>query len=311
MNLIDVGKELGTEEQCLAYLEAARWPKGVECLKCGGSKVSKSVSTVKSRKTGEVKKTRHLYDCLDPKCRHQFTATTGTIFHDTHLPLTKWFMALAIICDAKKSVSALQMQRHLKVQYRTAWHLLHRLRKAMEPGQGGLLNGRVETDDTKVGGRYDKRRARAPWDKPIVFGLVQRAENGKPSIVRAFPIPRASAKAVTDAIRKNVSTSARLYTDEFPGYKGLDKDFNRKTVNHIKLEFVRGDVHTNSIEGFWSLFKRGIRGSWHHISAKHMDRYLGEFCYRQNNREAEDLFGQTVKNLTTTGALPYEKLISE
>jgi transposase-like protein len=219
-------------------------------------------------------------------------------------------LALAILCDARKSISANQMKRHLKVQYRTAWHLLHRIRKAMEPGPAGLLDGKVETDDTKVGGRYDKRRARAPWDKPIVFGLIQRAEDGRPSLVRAFPIPRVSRKAITEAIRQNVSPKAKaLYTDEFPGYKSLDKDFNRHAVNHIKLEFVRGDVHTNSIEGFWSLFKRGIRGSWHHISRKHMDRYLGEFCYRQNNREIPDLFVQTVRKLTEMDALPYEKLI--
>jgi transposase-like protein len=312
MNLIDVGRDLGTEEQCLAYLEAIRWPAGVTCLRCGGSKVSKSVSTVKSRKTGEVKKTRHLYDCLSPECRHQFSATTGTIFHDTHLPLTKWFMALAIICSAKKSVSALQMTRHLKVAYRTAWHLMHRLRQAMEPGQGGLLTGGVEVDSTRIGGRFDKRRARGRYELPVVFGLVERGEDGKPSKVRAFPIPRESSIFVGGAIRKHVSPRAKaLYTDQFMGYRSVGKEFNRQAVNHIAGEYARGNVHVNNIEGFWSLFKRGIQGSWHHISEKHLTRYLNEFTYRQNGREHPDLFKHTAWRAARGERLPYRKLVSD
>jgi len=136
-SLIDVNRELGTEDQCLAHLEAARWPSGVACLKCGSVKVVKTESTVrarKGRKAGQVVKTRHLYDCLEKECGFQFSATTGTIFHDSHLALNIWFHAVALICNAKKSLSALQLQRDLGLgSYRTAWHLLHRIRKAMGP----------------------------------------------------------------------------------------------------------------------------------------------------------------------------------
>lgn len=314
-NLIDVEKKLGTEEQCLAYLEAARWPSGLACLKCGSMKVSKTVSKVKSRKNGEVRKTRYLYDCLELQCGHQFTATTGTIFHDTHLPLHKWFLAIAIICDAKKSVSALQIQRHLGLgSYRTAWHLMHRIRKAMDQTPGDLMSGVVEADDTRIAGRYDKRRSRKRWDTSIAIGLVERAkrgELGQPSKVRAFRANRIDKKAVVGAIRENVMPDATLYTDEAGLYKSLDRDYRRESVNHMAKEWARGDVSTNSIEGFWSLFKRGIRGSWHHISDKHLQRYLDEFAYRFNNRETKDLFGKTVSRLASGVPLPYADLIGK
>ena len=131
-SVVDIAKDLGTEEECLAYLEGVRWPAGPACLKCGSVRVSKSVSTVKDRKTGKIVKPRYVYDCLRPQCGHQFTVTTGTIFHDTHLPLTKWLMAVALIVGAETVVSAKEIERRLHVSYRTAWYLNRRIRKAME-----------------------------------------------------------------------------------------------------------------------------------------------------------------------------------
>lgn len=315
-SLIDIQRELGTDEQCLAYLEAARWPSGVGCLNCGSMKVGKTVSNVKARKgpkAGQVVKTRHLYDCLEKECGHQFSATTGTIFHDSHLPLNLWFHAVALVCNAKKSLSALQLQRDLGVgSYRTAWHLLHRIRKAMGPEAEAPFSGKVEADETHIGGRYDKRRKRDRYDTPVVFGVIQRKGAGRPSQVRAFRVPTTSAKILGAAVRNNVAPDARaLYTDESRAYKRVGKLYRHATVNHIRLEYVRGDVHTNSIEGFWSLFKRGIRGQWHQISVKHLHRYLDEFSFRFNNREAEDLFGLTVSRMANAIALPYADLISE
>ena len=188
-SLIAIQKELGTEEQCLAFLEALRWPDGVRCVTCDGERISKfstkeSTRQRKNEKTGEVEiKTvpaRHLYQCLNSECGHQFTATAGTIFNDSHLPLEKWMLAVAIMCNAKKGVSAKQLQRDLEVSYKTAWYLSHRIREAMALGNftDEKMSGTVEADETYIGGRYDKRRARAKWDKAAVFGMVER-ETGR------------------------------------------------------------------------------------------------------------------------------------
>jgi hypothetical protein len=212
-NLIDVQKQLGTEEQCLAYLEMARWGSTVACLKCGSVKVSKTVSTVKARKTGKVVKIRHLYDCLEPQCQHQFSATTGTIFHDSHLPLSMWFMAVALICNAKKSLSALQLQRDLGVgSYRTAWYLNHRIREAMKETSVGLMTGTVEVDDTRIAGRYDKRRRRQRWETQVAVGLVERSKDAKPSQVRPFKAEKAgSAELIGAVLPERHTRSHALY----------------------------------------------------------------------------------------------------
>jgi len=286
-SLIDVQKELGTEEQCLAYLEAARWPSGLACLKCGSMKVAKTVSVVKARRDSKrtgVRKgddigKRYLYDCLEPQCGHQFTATTGTIFHDSHLPLNVWFHAVGLICNAKKSLSALQLQRDLGVgSYRTAWYLNHRIREAMFDDRTALFTGTVEVDDTHITGKYDRRRRRKPWGTRVAIGVIERGRDGKPSQVRTFKAESANKASMTGAVKATVIPEAEaVYTDEAVIMKSLRETYRHETVNHIEKEWVRGNVSTNSIEGFWSLFKRGIRGQWHHISFKHLERYLAEF----------------------------------
>ena len=179
MNLLNVSKEFATEDACYAMLERMRWPNGVVCLKCGGPKVSPQFKS--KGKTGKI---RRLYQCLAKDCRFQFTATTGTIFHDTHLPLNKWFMALALIVDAKKGISANQIKRHLGVSYKTAWHLCHRIRKTMQGSLPEKLTGIVEVDETYIGGADDKRLKRLPKEKLGVVGLMQR--DGR---VQVEPIP--------------------------------------------------------------------------------------------------------------------------
>jgi transposase-like protein len=149
MKLIDVTRKFASEDQCLDYLQAMRWPHGVGCVHCG----SMNVSTI-TRTAGKNKRVR-IYQCLEKECGKQFSATSGTIFNDTHLPLTKWFMALALICEAKKGISAKQMERHLGVNYRTAWHLCHRIRAAMQ--DGGLLTGEVEADETNLGAHKPRK----------------------------------------------------------------------------------------------------------------------------------------------------------
>ena len=310
-NLIDVVKEFRTEEACLAYLTQLRWPGGVACLKCGSEYVSK-LFAAKGRR-GTVR--RPLYQCLEPLCKHQFTATTGTLFHDSHLPLVKWFLAVAIVTNAKKSVSAKQMERDLGVSYRTAWYLNHRIRKAMEETGGALFSGIVEVDETFIGGRYDKRRKRAPHAKPVVMGFVQRGKGGKPSQVRAFPVAGTGKGHLNPPVHANVSPDVTmLCSDENPSYRSLSREgFPHETVNHIKLEWIHpsqlGLAHTNNIENFWSLFKRGLVGSFHKVSAKHLFRYLNEFQYRFNGRD-HDLFKPTLANLVDKPKMTYRKLVS-
>src|ERR1700680_9551 len=200
-SIIDVKRKYDSTELCVQYLEAMRWPEGVRCLVCGVDKISKFVTneTTRERKNrkGETKvvkvPARHLYTCLEPTCGFQFSPTAGTIFHDTHLPLSTWFQAVALMCNAKKGLSAKQMERDLGVTYRTAWYLNHRIRRAMEDGAPGLLTGTVEADETYIGGAFDKRLKRSRRQKPGVFGAMQRATSDSPSKVRAFPIPMNSS----------------------------------------------------------------------------------------------------------------------
>lgn len=319
-SLIETAKQFGTEEQCLAYLEAMRWPDGLRCLSCGSDKVSRIVTneTTRERKNhkGEIVEVRvparRLYQCNNEGCRYQYSATTGTIFDKSHLPLAKWFLAVALIANAKKSVSAKQMQRDLGCSYPTAWFLDHRIREAMQSDEG-LFGGTVEVDATYIGGRYDPRRKKSTkFDKQAVAGVLQRGSEGEPSKVKAFPVTKEIVPVMTGVIRDNISLEASIFTDEHGAYRGLTK-LGRKhdIVRHSTKEYVRGNVHTNSIENFWSLFKRGLIGSFHNVSVKHLHRYLNEFSFRFNAREAEDLFAMIIMNLTIGNALRYKALIGK
>jgi hypothetical protein len=199
MKLIDVTRQFSTEDKCLDYIQAMRWPDGVGCVHCG----SVSVSTI-TRTAGKNKRTR-IYQCLEKECGKQFSATSGTIFNDTHLPLTKWFMAVALICEAKKGISACQVQRHLGVNYRTAWHLCHRIREAMK--DGGLLTGVVEADETYLAPK--KPRKGKPYVKKekrdIVLGMTERGGR-----LRLVPIADAKREIIEPMLEKHISPDATL-----------------------------------------------------------------------------------------------------
>jgi hypothetical protein len=216
-SVIDIFRDFPDEKACHEYMEQTRWPKGVRCVTCGCDRISKFTSS------SEKQTVRYLYQCLEPTCKQQFTVTSGTIIHDSHLPLRTWFLAVAIICNAKKSVSALQMQRDLGIKsYRTAWYLNHRIRKAMEE-DGGLLVGVVEADETYVGGKYDRRRKRGKYEKASVFGAIRRTMDGKPSEVRAFPVDRNSTTIVAGAVEETISKKSFLMTDQNHAYKAVGK----------------------------------------------------------------------------------------
>lgn len=241
VNLISFIEDCGDEEKCRDRLEALKWPDGIKCPRC------------ESPKTSKAAKDGHKFNC--DVCHYQFTATAGTIFHDSHLPLRKWFFAVYLMTESKKGMSANQLKRTLHVSYKTAWYLCHRIRKAMQEATENepKLEGTVEVDETYVGRRYDKRRKRAPWEKQAVMGMITR--HGK---LEVKAIPTNGRKVLIPIIESRVDRNARLMTDEYGGYKSLDREYRHEVVNHSKEEWVRGETHTNSIENAWSLFKRSI-----------------------------------------------------
>jgi transposase-like protein len=290
MDLMKLMREFDTSEQCRTYLEDLRWPKGVRCPRCQSERISRI-------------RERNQFDC--DSCRYQFSVTAGSIFHDSHLALPKWFAAVYLMCEARKGVSANQLKRTLGVSYKTAWYLCHRIRKAMEEANPTPLKGTVEVDETFIGGH--RRHAGKGWrgNKTLVLGAIERGGQ-----VRLTVEKRNSRKILHRFIHeKTAPETARIMTDDWPAYRGIaDKHTTHETVDHSKEEWVRGHVHTNSIEGVWSLFKRSVVGSYHQVSAKHLDRYLDEFEWRFNGRKNPYLFRDTLLKLLQSEALTYQRL---
>lgn len=308
MNLIDVTRQFSDEKKCLDYLIAMRWPDGVRCTVCGNHKVSE----VQRKATSKNKRNR-FFLCLEPSCKSQFSATTGTMMHDSHLGLDKWFMALAIIVDAKKGISALQLQKHLGIgSYRTAWYMYHRIRKAMSDPDGFNMSGVVEMDETYIGGktiRRSNRGNRLRRDKDVVVGMRERGGR-----VKFVHTKDAQAYTVQQVVKKHLSPDVeRVITDEATIYPIV---FSRicpekhQTVKHKTQYVVPGtDIHTNTIESAFSLLKRGLIGSYHRVSIEHLHRYLSEFEYRFNGRKDADLFSRTLQRMMNTIKMPYKQLI--
>jgi transposase-like protein len=306
MNLIDVNKKFATEEQCLNYLVAMRWPDGVRCMTCGNDKVS-----VVERKAASKNRRNRFFVCLESTCKAQFSATTGTMFHDSHLPLNSWFLAIALITNAKKGLSAKQLQRDLGIgSYQTAWYLYHRIRKAMVDPNEPKLSGTVEIDEVYLGGRVKGRKNR--WrNKDAVIGMRQR---GGP--LKLVQVPDTKIGTVYDVIAANVGNDVTaVMTDESAIYafKMTQYENKHKRINHSKgkyVKYLRGGeiIHTNTVESSFSLLRRGIIGNFHIISIKHLQNYLNEFCYRFNRREIKDLFEQTVRRLTNESPMQYKQL---
>jgi len=292
-NLISlIEKYKGNDDKCRKALESLKWPDGVKCTRCGSVKISRIVK-------------QHIFECSN--CGYQFSVTAGSIFHDSHLPLWKWLIAIYLVVESKKGISALQLKRTLKIAYKTAWYLCHRIRKATEeiPNKP-KLEGTVEVDETYVGGKYDPRRKREKYEKQPVIGLLER--DGK---FEARKIRTPSKKVLVGIVKDRVANDATVMTDELPAYKSLDKSFVHKSVNHRMEEWVRGNVHTNTVESAWSLFKRSIVGAYHQISAKHIDAYLDEFEWRFNNRNNEYLFRDTLIRLLNTPKMEFKELIKK
>ena len=301
MKLIDITRQFKSDDDCLDYIEKMRWPNGeIGCVHCG--EIGR-VSRITREKKGKNQRTR-LFQCL--ACGKQFSATSGTIFNDTHLPLTKWFMAIAMICEAKKGMSACQLQRHLGVNYRTAWHLAHRIREAMQ--EGGMLGGIVEVDETYLTPKKPRKgRPYVKKDKEdVVLGIRERGGR-----LRLLPIKDAKMTSIEPEMLKHVSPDAVVHTDESAVYAIIGKRHwggRHRTINH-KSAYAIGDLHTNTVENAFSLLKRGVYGTFHKVSIKHLGRYCNEFSYRFNRRgEQLQMFDQTMKGLARGKALPYKTL---
>lgn len=262
------------ETKAREHLEAIRWPDGPTCPHCG--EVDKIYRlNGKSHRPG-------LIHCNS--CNGSFTVTTGSVMESSHVPLNKWVLAYRLMASSKKGMSAHQLHRTIGVTYKTAWFMAHRIRESMKPVKfNGPLGGKfktVEVDETYVGGKATNRKSRRVRPKTAVVALVQREGD-----VRSFPITTVNSRKMNALLRKQVSKKSHLITDDSKVYPKLGKKFNRhSTVNHSIEEYVRGDVYTNTVENYFSILKRGIIGTYHHISNEHMSMYLAEFDFRYNNR---------------------------
>jgi len=263
-----------------AWLEAHLWTDGPICPVCG---TVDNATPLKTR--------AGWYQCNESGCRKQFTVTVGTLFERSHIPLNKWLLAAFLICASKKGVSAHQVHRMIGVSYKSTWFMMHRLREAMRdntlPGPLGGEGKVVEADETFVGGKEKnrhrskrfKKHAGGNWGKETVFSLVERGGQ-----VRSVHTPSVTAATLRPILVAQVDRKSFLVTDDAGQYRHMHRDFRHETVNHGIEEYVRGEAHTNTIEGYFSILKRGIVGTYHHVSQQHLKRYLAEFDFRYNER---------------------------
>ncbi|HYE35676.1 IS1595 family transposase [Methylocaldum sp.] len=295
--LADSFQALGDETKARDLLEAWRWPNGPVCPRCKNAG-DKRISKLEAQSTSRKGVRKGVYFC--GACRKQFTVTVGTILERSHVPMSKWVMALSLLCSSKKSISANQVHRMIGVTYKTAWFMCHRIRHAMtaDPATEPKLTGTVEVDETFVG-------PRAKPKTPVV-ALVQRD-----GLARVKVIASVTQKNLGAALSECVSKEAVVNTDEHPGYKNPLKQWKEhQTVNHSRQEYQRNNqdgskASTNTAESFFSLLKRAIIGAWHHISREHLARYANEFAFRWNTRHQTDGtrlkgFGQLIENKRLT-----------
>jgi transposase-like protein len=307
-NLISLAKvALSNEDAAVELMTKLRWPNGACCPRCGGADPYKL--TPKAQPGRPARK--GLYKCS--QCKKQFSVTTGTVFEASHVALSKWLMAIHLMSASKKGMSALQLQRMLGVTYRAAWFMNHRLRLAMASNAGmfAKLSGTVEVDETYVGGKrragrygYEGKGGRpAPHDqtKTAVLALVERKGRAV-----AFPMARVNFDAMRSALVEKIDTkNTHLMTDELYVYPKVAVDTNmakHEMIKHSAGIYAQGNVHTNTVEGFFSLLKRGIVGSFHHVSKGHLHRYCDEFAFRYSNRSALGVDDSQRANLIVLGA---------
>jgi transposase-like protein len=282
--LMEAVRYFADADRTLAMAVQLRWPGGVHCPTCGRTDV-------------RFLATRRLWECKEKHPRKQFSVKVGTIFEDSPLPLDKWFVAIWSIANCKNGISSYELARATGVTQKSAWFMLHRIRLAMAAGSFDKMGGIVESDESYIGGlaknmHAHKREARisrsAANAKTAVMGILERGNGVVASRVRARTIKDANAKVLQAAIRANVEPGSQLMTDSLLSYRGLGREYVHQYVNHA-VEYVRGNIHTNGVENFWSLLKRSIKGTYVSVDPLHLDRYLGEQTFRFNERKDNDL----------------------
>ena len=292
MNLIKLMDDFASEDKCREVLKELRWPNGVSCIRCGSTHIRHTAA-------------RDVFDCGG--CGYEFTVTAGTMLHDSHLPLKKWFLAIYLLTESKKGISALQLKRTLSVAYRTAWYLCHRIRAAMEEAYPVPLRGIIEIDETFIGGKVRGKGRGFKDNKTAVVGAVQRGGKIVLKVIQARD--RATLHRFINEVTSEESVA--YFTDEWAPYRGIeDMNTAHETVNHSVEEWVRGDVHTNTVENIWSLLKRSIIGAYHQVSVKHLDAYLDELEWRFNNRDNPWLFRDTLIRLLEAKHVEYKELVA-
>ena len=266
------------------FMARMRWPEGVTCPRCN----SKSVREVK---------TRRLFVCRDCHGHNQFSVKVGSIFEDSPIKLGKWLTAIWLLLNAKNGISSHELGRSIGVTQKTAWFMLHRIRTAVQTGTFQKLNGTVESDETFIGGtaknmhkdvKARRQIGRGGWGKSIVMGLLERGTRNTASKVRAMVIANTDKANIHAEITRHVAPGTTINTDSLLAYKWLDKAIYRHQMVDHAVEYVRGTVHTNGLENFWSLLKRTIKGTYVSVRAKHLRRYLDEQTYRFNARKGTD-----------------------
>lgn len=285
------------EDACREYLEALRWPDGVRCPRCESDTVS-------------VVKGRNQYQCRANGCRYHFSVMAGTKLQDSKLPLWKWFLTVFLMIHAKKGISAKQLQRMVGGSYETAWFLCHRIRAAMKDFDDEKLTGEIEIDETFVGGRE-----RHPDPEFLRFGnkeiVIAAVERGGRKRVRFDVIPNRGKRTLHKWVKETTADDTKVYyTDDHRSYQGIgDENTEHHTIVHSKKEWVHEKVHTNTVEGVFSLLKRALIGSYHKVGSKHLQSYLDEVAFKYNNRGNPYLFRETLRALIGTEALPYDQLV--
>jgi len=295
-SILQFQKHFSTDEKCRTYLEQQRWNGTPTCPHCGSLNVCRFETD------------KRTFKCREKVCRKKFTVTVGTIYENTKIPLTKWFLATYILSVHSKGISSLQLASWLDVTQKTAWFLNHRIREMLTEKAPELLSGVVEVDETYVGGsdkNRHKSKKKGRGAKTMVIGAIARGGS-----LKTKTIPHTDIENVTQFISDSIDKGSNMVTDESHAYNKVKHNYNHDTVNHRAKEYVRGSIHTNTIEGYWNILKKQINGIHHSVSPQHLQRYCNESAYRYNRRALaqderfEDVIGNCEKRLT------YQQLIS-